>query len=86
MSLPVSEDRPYRQASNSCKRLYEEMIACYQKSPCMNSGEFTFEQCRHSEDPRHVTPQCITLRKAYGQCRRNLLNPQLRLRGNMIGS
>ncbi|KAF8819313.1 hypothetical protein IE077_001196 [Cardiosporidium cionae] len=82
MSLAISPDKPHRKASNSCRQIYRELISCYKKSPCMQNPENTFEQCFHSENVKDVGADCILSRKAYAQCRRNLLNPMKKLKGN----
>ena len=82
MSLPLSEDKPHRTASNSCKKVHDEMVTCYKQSKCFAEYGYTFRQCLDSKDGAVVGDDCIVLRKAYAQCRRNLTNPAFRQMGN----
>lgn len=86
MSFRLDPDKPHRRASNSCRALQTDMVQCYQRSKCYESGQFTFDQCLHNADPELVGEMCIMLRKSYGQCRRNLLNGNMRMRGNSLSS
>lgn len=78
MALPGSLDvdgYDHRKPSNSCKKVREDMVACFQNSPCFKQGE-PFEACMASYDKKHVGQHCIELRLGYAQCRRDLLNRQ----------
>mmetsp|Transcript_89443 Transcript_89443/g.154833 ORF Transcript_89443/g.154833 Transcript_89443/m.154833 type:complete len:120 (+) Transcript_89443:58-417(+) len=72
-SFALDPSKPHRRASNSCLRIREDMLQCYENTPCYKSGA-PFEECLNSNDPEHVTSECIWLRKGYAQCRRDLLN------------
>ncbi|CAJ1419680.1 unnamed protein product [Effrenium voratum] len=74
-SFAVDPAKPHRKASNSCSRIREDMVQCYEGTRCYKEGA-TFEECLNSNDPEYVTQDCIWLRKGYAQCRRDLLNRQ----------
>ncbi|OEH73777.1 cytochrome c family oxidase assembly protein pet191 [Cyclospora cayetanensis] len=83
MSLRVGPEAEHREASNSCEKIRNDLVACLQNSPCMKDGG-EFWDCMRNEDWREVTVECLALKKTYAQCRRNLLNPSLKLRGNLL--
>eukprot|EP00928_Gymnodinium_smaydae_P082676 TRINITY_DN65982_c0_g1_i1.p1 TRINITY_DN65982_c0_g1~~TRINITY_DN65982_c0_g1_i1.p1 ORF type:complete len:138 (+),score=37.74 TRINITY_DN65982_c0_g1_i1:115-528(+) len=72
-SFALDPNKPHRKASNSCTRIREDMLQCYEKSRCYKEGA-PFEECINSEDADYVGADCIWLRKGYAQCRRDLLN------------
>ncbi|SBT74869.1 cytochrome c oxidase assembly protein, putative [Plasmodium malariae] len=82
--LSVKEDLPHRKASNSCKKILNDMIACYQNTICYKKQNSTFEECLHNHNLKEIDENCIILRKAYAQCRRNLLNGNFKLIGNPL--
>ncbi|VWU50855.1 cytochrome c oxidase assembly protein, putative [Hepatocystis sp. ex Piliocolobus tephrosceles] len=82
--LHVNKDTPHRKASNSCKQILNDMIACYQNTICYKKTNTTFEDCLHNQDLREIDENCIILKKAYAQCRRNLLNGNYKLKGNPL--
>eukprot|EP00451_Oxyrrhis_marina_P013845 CAMPEP_0204320836 /NCGR_PEP_ID=MMETSP0469-20131031/7844_1 /ASSEMBLY_ACC=CAM_ASM_000384 /TAXON_ID=2969 /ORGANISM="Oxyrrhis marina" /LENGTH=118 /DNA_ID=CAMNT_0051302101 /DNA_START=19 /DNA_END=375 /DNA_ORIENTATION=- len=85
MSLPGSldvEGSEYRKASNSCSAVRNDLTICFKESKCFKEAKRTFDECLHSNDPNFVGEDCLILRNAYSQCRRSLLNPNLRFRGN----
>ncbi|CAK0793446.1 unnamed protein product [Prorocentrum cordatum] len=72
-SFALDASKPHWKASNSCLRIKNDMLQCYESSPCYKSGA-PFEECLNSNDEEYVTPECLWLRKGYSQCRRDLLN------------
>lgn len=79
--MKVSEENPHRKA-NSCKRVRIDLTECIRHSPCFKSGA-AFEDCISSQDKDWIGGQeCLTLRHAYHQCRRVLINPNFRFTGN----
>jgi len=63
-SYKIDPDKPHRKPANSCTRIREDMVQCYEKSPCYKSGA-PFDECLNSNDPEYVTSECIWLRKGY---------------------
>ncbi|CAD2088851.1 cytochrome c oxidase assembly protein, putative [Plasmodium vinckei] len=82
--LNINSDTPHRKASNSCKQILNDMIACYQNTVCYKKGDRTFEECLHNHNLDEVDESCIILRKAYAQCRRNMLNGNYKMMGNPL--
>ena len=79
-SLPV-EGFAHRKPSNSCMAIKMDLVQCIKESPCFAKGR-PFDECIHSKDAEFITDECLVLKKGYAQCRRNLMKPELRLRGN----
>eukprot|EP00375_Theileria_parva_P001460 XP_764132.1 hypothetical protein [Theileria parva strain Muguga] len=82
MFLRPSPDKPHRYASNSCEKLHTDMVECYKSSRCFKELNRTFEDCLNNLRPEDVGQECIQLKKALAQCRRNLLNAKFRTTGN----
>eukprot|EP00439_Symbiodinium_sp_Y106_P086450 s109_g33.t1 len=74
-SYAIDPAKPHRKPSNSCTRIREDMLQCYEGTRCYKEGA-PFEECLNSNDPEYVTQECIWLRKGYAQCRRDLMNRQ----------
>ncbi|SOV75689.1 cytochrome c oxidase assembly protein, putative [Plasmodium sp. gorilla clade G3] len=82
--LNVRPDKPHRKASNSCSKLLNDMIACYQNTICYKKHNSNFLDCLHNHNLNEIDENCIILRKAYAQCRRNLLNGNFKIKGNPL--
>ena len=79
--MKVTEEKPHRKP-NSCKRVRTDLSECIRKSPCFKSGA-PFEECISTQDKDWIGgEECLMLRHAYQQCRRVLMNPNLRFTGN----
>lgn len=72
-TFAIDPSKPHRKPTNSCTRIREDMLQCYEKSKCYKQGA-PFEECLNSNDPDYVSAECLWLRKGYAQCRRDLLN------------
>uniref|UniRef100_A0A7S1F5Z2 Cytochrome c oxidase assembly factor 5 n=1 Tax=Noctiluca scintillans TaxID=2966 RepID=A0A7S1F5Z2_NOCSC len=72
-SFRIDPTKPHRKPSNSCDKIKQDMLQCYENTKCYQSHA-SFEECLHSDDPEWVNAECIWLRKGYAQCRRDMLN------------
>ncbi|CAE8590392.1 unnamed protein product [Polarella glacialis] len=72
-SFKMDPSKPHRKPANSCTRIREDMLQCYEGTRCYKEGA-PFEECLNSNDQEYVSTDCIWLRKGYAQCRRDLLN------------
>lgn len=83
MALRLDPDnKPHRIASNSCANIQRDLVECYKASKCYTTLTKSFHECLNNLDPKVVGTECLVLKRALTQCRRNLLNGKFRQTGN----
>ncbi|CDR94906.1 hypothetical protein BBBOND_0200630 [Babesia bigemina] len=82
MALRLDPDLPHRHASNSCDALQNDMVECYKASRCCRELNRPFDECLRNRRPDEVGQECLLLKRALAQCRRNVLNGKFRVTGN----
>ncbi|KAK1934071.1 hypothetical protein X943_003236 [Babesia divergens] len=82
MALRLDPDLPHRHASNSCDAVKNDLIECYKESRCCKVLNRPFNECLNNLRPEDVGEECLQLRRALAQCRRNIFNGKYRVTGN----
>ncbi|KAI9349945.1 cytochrome c oxidase assembly protein PET191 [Pilaira anomala] len=67
---------------SSCKEIREELIECMLKSDCVLKKRNTVKECFKEEHKADVPSECLSIKKSYGDCRRGMMDPRMRFRGN----
>ncbi|KAI8145670.1 cytochrome c oxidase assembly protein PET191 [Fennellomyces sp. T-0311] len=67
---------------SSCKEIRAELIECMLKSNCVLVKRNTVAECFKSEHAEDVPTECQSIRKSYAECRRGMIDPRKRFRGN----
>ncbi|KAL1922058.1 uncharacterized protein VTP21DRAFT_10700 [Calcarisporiella thermophila] len=65
----------------SCQEIRKELIECILKSKCIERGN-SFQECIKAEHAADVPEECQLIRKSFFDCRRGMLDPRQRFRGN----
>ncbi|KAI9252887.1 cytochrome c oxidase assembly factor 5-like protein [Phascolomyces articulosus] len=67
---------------SSCQEIRQELIECMLKSNCVLVKRNTVAECFKSEHADDVPAECQSIRKSYAECRRGMIDPRKRFRGN----
>lgn len=67
---------------SSCKEIREELIECMLKSNCVLVKRNTVKECFKEEHKDDVPAECLSIKKSFGDCRRGMMDPRMRFRGN----
>ncbi|KAG5983175.1 hypothetical protein E4U55_000609 [Claviceps digitariae] len=68
---------------SSCHALREALAQCLQESECVMIQRHKASDCIRDPLASTLPTQCQQLRKAYGGCKRGLVDMRKRFRGNM---
>ncbi|RUS17288.1 cytochrome c oxidase assembly protein PET191-domain-containing protein [Jimgerdemannia flammicorona] len=66
---------------SSCKEIRQELVDCMLKSDCVLKGH-TIKECFQPEHTDDVPAACQSIRRSFFECRRGMLDPRTRFRGN----
>ncbi|KAI9260220.1 cytochrome c oxidase assembly protein PET191 [Sporodiniella umbellata] len=66
---------------SSCQEIRQELIDCMLKSECVLKGK-TIKECFQSEHKSSVPEECHSIRKSFAECKRGMIDPRMRFRGN----
>ncbi|KAI8880699.1 hypothetical protein K501DRAFT_224308 [Backusella circina FSU 941] len=67
---------------SNCKEIREELIECMLKSKCVLIQRNTVKECFKKEHEADVPSECQSIRKSFAECRRGMIDPRMRFRGN----
>ncbi|KAI8066481.1 cytochrome c oxidase assembly protein PET191, partial [Gongronella butleri] len=67
---------------SSCQEIRQELIECMLKSKCVLVQRNSVSECFKKEHEDDVPDECKSIRKSYADCRRGMLDPRMRFRGN----
>ncbi|KAI8968918.1 cytochrome c oxidase assembly protein PET191 [Mycotypha africana] len=67
---------------SSCKELRQELAECMLKSDCVLKKRNTVKECFKEEHRADVPDECRSIMRAFGECKRGMIDPRMRFRGN----
>ncbi|KAI8389296.1 cytochrome c oxidase assembly protein PET191 [Blakeslea trispora] len=67
---------------SSCKEIRQELIECMLKSDCVLKKRNTVKECFKEEHKADVPAECQSIRKSFAECKRGMIDPRMRFRGN----
>ncbi|ORZ22053.1 cytochrome c oxidase assembly protein PET191, partial [Absidia repens] len=67
---------------SSCQEIRQELIDCMLKSNCVLVKGNTVSECFKKEHENDVPTECQSIKRSYADCRRGMLDPRMRFRGN----
>ncbi|KAG1046585.1 hypothetical protein G6F43_010933 [Rhizopus delemar] len=80
LSLSASLNAPIEKTNFGVFRI-EELIECMLKSKCVLKGN-TIKECFQPEHKDDVPEECLSIKKSFAECRRGMIDPRMRFRGN----
>ncbi|CAO3651276.1 unnamed protein product [Cunninghamella blakesleeana] len=67
---------------SSCQEIRQELVECMLKSDCVLIKGNTVKECFKKEHEADVPTACQSIKKSFADCRRGMLDPRMRFRGN----